>query len=274
MRKTQSVFDNAYVYISVSILVGVIFVLLDSIGLVTSLRNGISYVFEPVSYNGVEVGTGIRRYFQNFVKMSEFMEDYNNLKMDMYEKDINNSYYLLLKEENDSLRKQLNLSDVSKKYIACKVLGKNDSEYIKINAGSDDGVKQDNVVSIGNVYVGQVIKSDKTGSLVKLPLSKGSNFEAIITQRGVEDAVISSEVPILSKAVVIGTGNGIKVENMSTDANVKEGDVVVINDEKIGSYLVLGYLVGLSDNPANTSKTGYVNPLIDYDNLITVFVEI
>ncbi|HOV29506.1 MAG TPA: rod shape-determining protein MreC [Candidatus Dojkabacteria bacterium] len=274
MRKTQSVFDNTYVYISVSILAGIIFVLLDSIGLVTSLRNGISYVFEPLAYNGAEIGTGVRRYFQNFVKMGEFMEDYNNLKIDMYEKDINNSYYLILKEENDSLKKQLNLSDISKKYVTCKVLGRNDSEYIKINAGSDDGVKQDNVVSIGNVYVGQVIKSDKTGSLVKLPLSKGNNFEAIITQPGVENAVISSEPPILSKAVVIGTGNGIKVENMSADANVKEGDVVVLNDEKIGNYLVLGYLVGLSDNPANTSKTGYVNPLINYDNLITVFVEI
>ncbi|HOV34834.1 MAG TPA: rod shape-determining protein MreC [Candidatus Dojkabacteria bacterium] len=274
MRKTKSAFDNAYAYISVSILAGIIFILLDSIGLATSLRNGISYVFEPVSYDGTKIGTNVKEYLQNFVEMSEFMENYSKLKTDVYEKDINNAYYLLLKEENESLKKQLNLSDISKKYVECKVLGGNDSEYIKINAGSDDGVKQDNVVSIGNVYIGQVIKSDKAGSLVKLPLSKGSNFEVIVTERGVENAAISSSPAVLSKAVAIGTGNGIKVENISADANVKEGDVVVINDEKVGSYLILGYLVGLSDNPASTSKTGYVNPLINYDDLITVFVEI
>jgi hypothetical protein len=35
----------------------------------------------------------------------------------------------------------------------------------------------------------------------------------------------------------------------------------------------LGYLVGLSENPAATSRSGYVSPILDYDKLITVFVK-
>ncbi|MGI5897652.1 MAG: rod shape-determining protein MreC [Candidatus Dojkabacteria bacterium] len=274
MKSKNSIFDKTYISFIFVFFVTLMLVLLDSIGVVNPLRKTISFVFEPVSYNGSEIGGRVREYFASLTKMDEFRKDYNKLKVDIYEKDVNNSYYLLLKEENEALKKQLQLADITKKYVEAKVLSGGNSEYLRINVGSKDGVEQDDVVSIGNMYIGQVIKADLNGSLVKLAASKDSRFEVILTESGVKDAVISSSPTVLTKAVVVGLGNSISVENINVNANVKDGDIVVLNDEKIGAYLVLGYLVGLSDNPASTSRTGYVTPLADYDSLITVFVNI
>jgi hypothetical protein len=58
-----------------------------------------------------------------------------------------------------------------------------------------------------------------------------------------------------------------------SDFHFKFGeDLVVVNDERVGQYLVLGSLVSLSQNPATTSRFGYVSPLADYDGLMSVFV--
>ncbi len=275
MKNRDSILDKTYVSFSVALFVALLFIVfIESLSASNLLRSGISFLFEPVSYNGSEIGGNIREYFANLTKVEEFRKDYNRLKIDVYEKDVNNSYYLLLKEENETLKKQLNLADISKKYLEAKVLSGSNSEYMRINVGSKDGVEQDDVVSVGNMYVGQVVKADLNGSLVKLAASKDSSFEVILTESGVKDAVISSAPTILAKAVAIGGGNSIRVENINVNAVVKDGDIAIINDQKVGAYLVLGYLVGLSDNPASTSRTGYVTPLVDYDSLITVFVNI
>ena len=83
--------------------------------------------------------------------------------------------------------------------------------------------------------------------------------------------VFTTGIPL---TVVVGTADGIRVENISSTAEVKEGDVVLMNDSRVGSHLVIGYLVSISDNPSSTSKSGYVSPIVDYDSLLTVFVKI
>ena len=123
------------------------------------------------------------------------------------------------------------------------------------------------------MYVGQISSVDLNGSVVRLMTSKNSTLEVIITRKGVENAAIADPIEALSRAVVTGSPDGIKIENISTTADIKDGDIVVINDSRIGEYLVLGYIVGLTNNPADTSRSGYVSAIIDYDNLMTVFVK-
>jgi hypothetical protein len=96
-------------------------------------------------------------------------------------------------------------------------------------------------------------------------------LKVIILDQKSEDL---KDAKVLSKAVVSGTAEGIKVENILMNADIENGDIVVINDERVGEYLILGYLVNLSDNPATTSRYGYVSTLVDYDDLMTVFVKL
>ena len=78
----------------------------------------------------------------------------------------------------------------------------------------------------------------------------------------------------MSKGVIKGSSGGIIIENMSMNSNLTNDDIVVVNDSRVGEYLVLGRLQDISENPAATSRSGYVEPIIDYEKLITVFVRV
>jgi len=79
---------------------------------------------------------------------------------------------------------------------------------------------------------------------------------------------------ILSRAVVNGSSDGIKIENIGMNSGVEDGDVVIVNDSKVKDNLVLGHIVGLSKDPATTTRTGYVSPTIDFYDLLNVFVRL
>ena len=124
------------------------------------------------------------------------------------------------------------------------------------------------VVTIGSTFVGLVSQSDEEGSLVRLPVDPDSHFEVVVLKSGP-----NTSTNILSKGVVRGSTEGILIENIAMNSQVANGDVVYVNDSKVGGFLALGYIVGISNNPASTYKTAYVSPVLDYDTLMNVFVK-
>jgi len=185
--------------------------------------------------------------------------------------EIENADYSRLLEENEALKTQINLGNAENEYLMAEIVSGGDSESLKINEGSENGVEIGDVVSVGNMFVGIVESADLKGSYVRLPSNVSSNVKVIVLDQKTEDL---KNAKILSRGVVSGTAEGIKVENILMNADIENGDVVVINDERVGEYLILGYLVNLSDNPATTSRYGYVSTLVDYDDLMTVFVKL
>jgi len=272
MKAKSNQLNKEYFLLLFSIVIGVIFFLLDTLGSVDFLRSGISFVMDPVAYEGDKLGLEAKEYLETFVRLNEFRKEFNKLSVDIYEKEVENSFYILLKEENESLKKQIALAGAENKYIMAKVLGSSDYEFLQLNKGSSSGIAVGDVVMWGNMFVGLVIRSDEEGCFVRLPTSKSSNLEVVVVRGGIEEARVAQSVDALTRGVVNGSLDGIRVENMSMEADLRNGDVVIVNDAKVGEYLVLGYLVGLSENPAATSRSGYVSTIVDYDKLVTVFV--
>lgn len=264
--------SKEYFLILASLIIGLLFLLLDNIGAINFLQQGISYVMTPIVFQGDSVGKGGREYLETFTKLKQFREEFNEMRIDIYEKDVENAFYIILKEENESLKKQISLGKENQKYVMSKVLGDKQYDVMNINEGNSAGVQVGDVVVWGNMFVGTVINANEETSLVRLPTSRNASFEVVVVRGGVEEARLPENLKILSKGVVTGSPEGIKVENMSMNANLQNGDVVIVNDTKVGQYLVLGYLVGLSDNPAATSRSGFVSPIVEYDDLLTVFV--
>jgi len=275
MKKYKKSFSFSAQQLFLLILLPVIlfFVVLDSRNLLSPVRDGISFLYEPASFVGSELGRNVKEYITTIFSISKFKEEYNNMKIDIYQKDINNAYYQTLLEERNSLEKQLSLGNKGLNFFKAKVVG-NDSGILRLNIGKGEGVEVGNTVSFGNMFVGLVEQADEKGSLVVLPYSKNSSFEVFVTSLGVEGGVVSENPLVLSKAVLKGVGDHISIENISTTSSVKDGDIVITNDAKIGQYLVVGRLTNLSSNPAETSKSGTVIPLIEYFDLMTVFVGI
>ena len=271
-KKSFTISDKQSFFI-ILIPIIILLILLDSRNLLYFFRNGLSFIYEPVAVSGSQVGKGIKDYFLTFSQISDFRDEYNQMKIDIFEKDINNAYYQTILEEKQALEKQLNMANKGAHYLKAKVVGY-DSDSIRINVGSEDGVVVGDTVLLGNMFVGIVHGVDLNGSLVILPYSKNSSFEVFISPSGIENGVVTEKTEVFSKAVVKGVGDHIDIENISSESLARDGDIVVSNDKKINQYLIIGRIANISSNPAETSRSGNVIPLIDYSDLMTVFVDI
>ena len=272
MKKDSKKISIEYLALLGGIIFSVGLLILDSLGALFFLRSGISFVMDPVAYHGSYVGSEVKGYFETIGRLNEFRREYSELSMKVYEQEVASAFYSTLKEENEALKKQIALGDAEQKYVLAKVLSPRENNLMRINKGKDEGIAIGDVVVLGNMYIGLVVEVDEKGSLVRLPSNRGSSLEAIVIEGDIESVRNMDGVTILTKGVVEGAPDGIKIENMSMNASLKNGDTVVINDSRVGEYLILGNLVGLSENPAATSRTGYVSPIFDYDRLMTVFV--
>lgn len=274
-QKKNFSFASKDLFLPVAILISIALFFLDGTKILQPLRVGTSFLFEPIAVDGNNLGGKINEHFGTIVKISEFRKEFNQMKLDMYEKDVNNSYYTILLEERDSLKKQLELGDSGQKLLPAKVLGGKRNTSFSINVGQKDGVAVGDTVLLGNLFLGVVERVDMQGCKVSLPTAKSSSYEAFITKKGAEQGkIVKESVEVLSKALIQGVGDHIRIENISTDSAVEDGDIVVVGDPKVSGFLVVGKIAGLSSNPAQTSRSGKVVPLIDYDDLMSVFVNI
>lgn len=270
-KNTAKHAENNNIVVYLLLLFAMVFLLIDGFSGLKILRNGISFVFEPVSFQANNAGFQVKEYFQTFVQLDKFRGECNDLKVQICEKESQYSDYLILKNENEALKKQIALGNKDAKYVLANVLRSGDISTLLIDQGEQAGIKQGAVVTLGNVFVGIVSSVDAKGSIVRLPVNENSHLQVVILKAGEENI---AGVNILSDGVVSGSSEGIKIENISMNSEVANGDTVYINDMKVGGFLSLGYVVALSSNPASTYKTAFVSPILDYDNLMTVFVKV
>ncbi len=256
------------IVVYVSALLALLFLLLDGIWRIDAVRNAIAFVVQPAVFSANSAGGAVRSYLETFAQLGKFRKEYNELKAQIYNTESKYAEYMVLVNENEALKKQVLVKDGTSEYAMAGVLRDDAIGTMLIDKGSEDGVKEGDVVSVGNTFIGLVTRTDPKGSLVSLPVDPNSHFEIVVLKYGP-----NTSTNILSKGVVSGSAEGILVENISMNSDVQNGDVVYINDSKVGGFLALGYIVGLSNNPASTYKTAYVSPVLDYDTLMNVFVK-
>jgi cell shape-determining protein MreC len=274
MKKKSKNLPNEYIILFAGIILSVLFLLLDMLGSLAFLRGGISYVMDPIDYNANFLGAEVREYLETFAYLKDFRDEYNQMSIDIYEQEVKTSFYAIIQEENEALRKQISLRDQDQEYVMAKVLSNSDVDILRINKGERDGIAIGDVVHLGNMFVGIVVNVDGKGSSVRTPLNRGSSLEVVVVSGDIEEIRTGESTNILSKGVVKGSSEGIIIENMSMSANLENGNVVVVNDSRVGEYLVLGYLRDISENPAATSRSGFVSSIVNYDKLVTVFVKL
>lgn len=271
MKNNNPKVENGHLSVWISLFLAIIFLLVDGFGNVGGLRKIISFVFEPASFQFNNAGKNVQEYFQTFVNLGNFRKEYNALKLKSYEQESEYANYVILKNENDILKKQIALGNKETKYVLANVLRDDNPNLLFIDQGSKAGIAQGDIVIVANTFVGIVTSTDFNGSSVRLSSDENSHLEVVVLKAGVES---TSQTNILSSGVVSGSVDGIKVENIAMNSEVADGDIVYLNDPKAGGFWVLGYVVALSSNPASTYKTAFVSPRLDYDTLMQVFVKV
>ena len=255
--------------IPITFVISLTFILFSSLGWLDTISNVIGYICDPIYTTSSNMANSVKDFWGTLTEISQFREEFNDMKLQIANYEIQNLEYQKLKKENIDLKEQLNLGNRENSYIEATVLDHIETDFMIINVGLNNGVTNGDIVVLGNSFIGIVMDVGQYTSKVRLPISKSSFLEVYISS-----AQESSSQRILSKAVVSGSSDGIKIENIGMNSGVQNGDTVIVNDSKVGENLILGKLVGLSEDPATTTRSGYVSPIVDYYDLVNVFVRI
>lgn len=271
----QGSFKKELIFTIIIVLSGIIFLFLDKWNTLGFLRSGISYSMEPISLVGENIGDKVSSYLENFVNIRGIVKENEDLKMKLAQEKIQSASSSELLAENELLKTQLGLKNKGKEYVMGNVLASDSTDYIRIDEGAKSGIKVGDVAVVGNFFVGVVEYVDELGSRIKLPTSTNSYLSVNILKYDANralDGYLKNKV--VSRGVMNGSAEGIKVENITMNSDVSEGDVIFVNDSSVGDMLVIGYVVGLSSNPASISRTCFVSTIVDYDSLSKIFVRI
>jgi rod shape-determining protein MreC len=260
---------RSWLSIPIILLLSILLLFLNSLGTFKGVKSAVSYVLGPIYTTSSNLAISLKDFFSTVVNISDFREEYNEMKLQIAKYEVDNLEYQLLLNENSDLKSQLDLGNRDDKYIFAKVLDHIESEYLIVNQGSREGIKKGDVAVIGDAFLGIVIESGQYTSKIRLPISKSNFLEAYILSSDEEDSQ-----RILSRAVINGSSDGIRIENIGMNSGVENGDTVVVNDSKVGENLIVGTVVGLSEDPATTTRTGYVSPAVDYYDLTNLFIKI
>ena len=264
-----NVVDRNWLSIVVALIASIVLIFLGKMGWLEPIQIGASYIFSPIYETSANWGASFQEFFSTIGSVSEFRGEYNEMKLEIARYELENLEYQLLQDENEDLRTQLNLINREYSYIKGDVLDHIESDYIIINVGIKDGIGKGDVVVLGKTLIGIIIDVGRYTSKVRLPISKSNFLESYIINSDSQ-----KDQKILSRAVVSGSSEGIVIENIGMNSGVNNGDIVVVNDDKVGENLVLGTVVGLSEDPASTTRSGYVSPAVDYYDLTNVFVRV
>jgi cell shape-determining protein MreC len=93
--------------------------------------------------------------------------------------------------------------------LQSKVLSHIQRDYLIANIGIRDGVKKGSIVTLGESLIGIVIEVNQYTSKVRLPISKSSFLEGYVLS---SDKELTHR--ILSRAVISGSSDGIRIENI------------------------------------------------------------
>ncbi len=261
--------NKNWLLIPFGLLVSILILFLNGLGWLNGIKSVTSYVLDPIYVTSSGLALRVDGFFTTLASISDFRSEYNEMKLQIAEYEVDNLAYQAIENENIDLKTQLELGNRDYKYLQSKVLSHIQRDYLIANIGIRDGVKKGSIVTLGESLIGIVIEVNQYTSKVRLPISKSSFLEGYVLS---SDKELTHR--ILSRAVISGSSDGIRIENIGMNSGVENGDIVVVNDSKVGENLILGTVVGLSEDPATTTRNGYVSPSVDYYDLVNIFVRI
>lgn len=265
-RKIKGIKNNKVVLPVLLLGIGILLFLLDIFNMDSPLKYFIHWIADPVIVGSEDTGESVSSYLSVLIDIPKTQRELNGLREKVFNYESQIGYTSILEEENRSLREELNLGNKEHTYIEAKVLGKVQDNTLRVNAGENQGVKVGDTVSLGYNFIGIVVETTGDISTVRLPYSKSSTLEVWVTSE-------NDKSKLLSRAVVKGSEEEYMIiENVSKKADVKEGDYVIVKDEKVVDNLVLGKISELNLDPAKTSINGKVLPIVDFELLVSIFI--
>ncbi|MDO5348451.1 MAG: rod shape-determining protein MreC [Lachnospiraceae bacterium] len=240
-------------------------------GIMEPLRTGVGYVLVPIQTGVNAVGKGI--YTE--------MRDYSQLKSALAENEKLKDEVARLMEENNRLQAgQFELSRLRELYqldqdymnyekIGARIIAKDSGDWFqvfRVNKGSADGVEVDDNVMAGGGLVGIVTDVGANYATVRSIIDDSSRVSAMAIQSG-DNCIVAGDLTLFQEG-------RLRITNITKDGDVKDGDQIITSNisSKFLPGILIGYAADITVDPERLTKSGYLIPVADFDNLQEVLI--
>lgn len=236
---------------------------LDKLGLLDVAKRSLLYLTNPISFGIYKSYQDITNQFYFIFTVRFAAQENKALKEQLGQLISENATLRKRLTETESLVEQQNFLDpATYNLMAARPIGQ--ERYLKIDKGSDHGIKAGQAVVFKDNYIGKIINISPQSANVQLlydPDSKVAAFSVGLERR--------------SRGIVIGQfATDIVMDKILHEEKVEVGDLVYSEGTEgfLPRGLVLGRVTQVLEQPNEVFKQAKVKPIFEIRDLEVVFV--
>ncbi|MCH3964735.1 MAG: rod shape-determining protein MreC [Clostridium sp.] len=241
------------------------------------MRNTAGVTFNSIQGGVYKLNNGIKQFLSFIINFSVVKSQNEELIKKNSELENKLVEYNSLKNENVSLRKELDFKKerAEYKYIGCDIIGKggnNVLDQFTINRGSNDGIKRRMVALTSDGLVGQVTHVEKNWSIVQ---SLANENLAV----GGEPEKKENSDEIYGQGIVKGyrdKSNNLlaKIYYLPVDSKIKKGDSILTSgiDNSYPKGIRIGSVISVELDKGKVMKNAVIKPYVDFDKIQEVLI--
>lgn len=240
-------------------------------GVLEPLRTGVGYVLVPLQTGVNAVGRGIYNGIRDYTQLKDALEENESLKEEVARLTEENNRLQANQFELARLRDLYELDQEYMNYekIGARIIAKDSGDWFqvfRINKGSADGVEVDDNVIAGGGLVGIVTDVGANYATVRSIIDDSSRVSAMALQSG-DNCIVAGDLTLFEEG-------RLRITNITRDGDVMNGDPIVTSNisSKFLPGILIGYAADITVDSERLTKSGYLIPVADFDNLQEVLI--
>jgi len=235
------------------------------------LRTGVGYVLVPLQSGVNAVGTSVYNRMRDFSSLKAAQEENAGLTSRVAQLTEENTRLQSEVYELSRLRELYQLDQEYMQYekVAARIIAKDSGNWFqvfRINKGSADGIQVDMNVMAGGGLVGIVTDVGANYATVRTIIDDDSNVSGMSLRSG-DTCNVSGNLTLYQEG-------RIGLDHIKKEADIQEGDKIVTSNisDVFLPGIFIGYAADLTTDANNVTKSGYIIPVAQFDNLQEVLV--
>ncbi len=240
-------------------------------GFMDPLRAGVGYLLVPIQSGVNAVGSGIYEDLTDMAALREAQIENEELKTRVSELTEENNRLQAEQQELQRLRELYELDQDYMQYetIGARVIAKDSGDWFqifRINKGSQDGVQVDSNVIAGGGLVGIVTDVGANYATVRSIIDDLSRVSAMGIRTG-DKCIVAGDLTLYNEG-------RLRITNITTDGDIQDGDQIITSNisSKFLPGILVGYAADITIDPERLTKSGYLIPAAEFDDLQEVLV--
>lgn len=270
--KNQNRIPSKYILLILIIVCGILLGAEQFTGGRGPLRLAASYTVIPMQNGISSIGRWMGDLTDNFKTLDELKKENEALQSKLDDMTIDNTR---LRQEQYELERLQELYKLDQNYadyekVGAHVIANNGTNWFNsftIDKGSADGIKADMNVLAGSGLVGIVTEVGPNYAQVRAVIDDESNISAMVLS--------TSDLCMVRGDLKLMSDGRIRFEKLpNNDNKIEVGEQIVTShiSSKFLQGIFIGYISEIEVDSNNLTRSGYITPAVDFNNLQEVLV--